>query len=245
MKNRSYLLLLPLFWLGCKSSYYTEHAQANNFQVNDSITSDSAMQSMIAPYKKNMELKMGTGLVYSQIELENKKPEGSLGNFVADALKKQAEKLSGQKLDLAFTHISGLRVAKIPAGGITMGRIYELIPFNNKIVVATIKGSVLKKIFSHAIDRGGECFSDGVVIYAFAGEERKYRINGNAVQDDKEYKIAVNDFLFYGGEGYEFEQNNFKAYDKTLRDAVIEEMKDIHSRNLQIEYVKYGRVFIQ
>ncbi len=60
--------------------------------------------------------------------------ESTLGDLVADAMRAEA------KADMAFTNSGGLR-ADLPAGTITRGSVYEVIPFDNTLVMVRLTGA--------------------------------------------------------------------------------------------------------
>src|SRR3712207_9326121 len=54
------------------------------------------------------------------------------------------------KTQIAITNGGGLR-CPIEKGNITVGKMYELMPFDNTLVTMEIKGSDLKKVFENGI----------------------------------------------------------------------------------------------
>src|SRR6478609_4376489 len=71
-------------------------------------------------------------------------PESGLGNLMADCMKTMAEKKFNRKVDAGFMNQFGIRTS-IPKGNITVGKIFELMPFDNLVVLQEIKGTVLKQ----------------------------------------------------------------------------------------------------
>src|SRR5690606_20727159 len=130
------IFVFAFLFVQCNRAYTPQEVSGQNMYLSDTLAVDSVMLAFIEPYKNTIHERMDFGLVKTNIDLVNKRPEGSLGNFVADALLNQAKKLHGKNIDLAFTNTSGLRLEKIPVGNIKLGQIYELIPFDNKVVVA-------------------------------------------------------------------------------------------------------------
>ena len=91
------------------------------------------------------------------------------------------------------------------------------MPFDNRLVFATMKGSELLKVLEHSVSgdiAGGRYLEISGLKVAYDRQlpanhrlvDVKAFLNGKwePVQPDKTYKIAVNDFTFKGGEGYDF-----------------------------------------
>ena len=82
---------------------------------------------------------MARVLAESAQPLEKKQPEGKLGDFVADACLQESCALTGV-IDLALFNHGGLR-RSLPMGCNNVGDVYELMPFDNELVVITLRGA--------------------------------------------------------------------------------------------------------
>ena len=80
---------------------------------------------------------MNEVLTYSKINLTKKGSESLLGNFVTDLC---LEQFSDQA-DICIMNNGGLRFP-LPKGEVTIGDIYKLMPFENKLVVLELNGLV-------------------------------------------------------------------------------------------------------
>lgn len=120
--------------------------------------------------------------------------------------------------DLAFTNIGGMRTQALPIitdEKITVGRIYQLMPFDNAIKLTTLKGSIVRNL----ITLGGELkystntvTMDGNTIY----------INGEILKDDELYRVAAVDYVF-DKESYPFlKGQDIISTGKLIRDVMIE-----------------------
>ena len=137
------------------------------------------------------------------------------------------------KADIAIRNGGGLR-RTLAAGKITVGDLYEIMPFDNYLVVFDLPGSEIKKAINHGIMNPN--MTDG----QFAGLKVEYdsrkpfesRIlsitlsNGTPLDMNKTYKVVVNDFMFTGGDKYDFSKatNVVETY-IPIRDCLIDEIK--------------------
>src|SRR6185436_21184715 len=82
---------------------------------------------------------------YNEAALERKKQGNTLGYFIADAYLEMARQKINPNADAAFMNSGGVRLTDLPPGAITQGKIYELMPFDNLMVLLKMKGSLLKQ----------------------------------------------------------------------------------------------------
>lgn len=73
---------------------------------------------------------------------------------------------------------------------LTRADIQATLPFDNELVVAYVRGSVLRGLAGRGLVGAGITLDGGEV-----------RINGRAVNDDRSYRVAINDYLAEGGDG--------------------------------------------
>ena len=134
--------------------------------------------------------------------------EQALGNIVADAMKT----IGGA--DIAVTNGGGLR-ADVKVGDITRGDINSVLPFGNVLVIKEATPKALKEImenglqFAPGVDGRFPQISGMSVVYdqsgPVGGKVMSISISGKALDlnDDMTiYKLATNDFMANGGDGY-------------------------------------------
>jgi 2',3'-cyclic-nucleotide 2'-phosphodiesterase (5'-nucleotidase family) len=242
LRRYSYVFLLLLF--SCKQ-YHPASVQwtAYHFeQKKQPVEADTAIRSLIAPYKAALDSQMNVVIGTNSRALTSGKPEGSLGNFFADAIREQAEKAYNKKIDVAFFNSGGLRIQGMPAGAIKVTTIYELMPFDNEIVLMQLDGATLMQILEYSARRGGDPIS-GVRYVIGNNKPENITINGEAIDLNKAYAFATNDYLADGGDNMNFlktlprEKINLK-----LRDMLFDYFKT-HTQPLNVS--TDGRVQLQ
>ncbi|AEC02188.1 bifunctional metallophosphatase/5'-nucleotidase [Parasphaerochaeta coccoides] len=114
--------------------------------------------------------------------------------------------------DFSITNGGGIR-ASINAGNITYGDVITVLPFSNVIVVAEITGEDVYKALEHGYrllpeQNGAFAQTDLQVVYnRFAAPGSRIKLvmlNGKAIDRNATYRVATNDFMAAGGDGYEF-----------------------------------------
>lgn len=124
--------------------------------------------------------------------------------------------------DIAFVNTGGIRNSAFPIEineAITVNKVYEIMPFDNTVKMVNIKGKVLKNL----ILLGGE------LVYSNASvtvEGNSVYCDGNLIQDDMEYRVAVVDYIF-DKETYPFlDGTNIFATGELLRDILITDIEN-------------------
>ncbi len=145
----------------------------------------------------------------------------TLGNFFTDAMKEIGEKHFGRKIDVAVVNVGGMR-SYIPKGDISVGKIYELMPFDNLLVLQEIKGSLLKQFLDHTANAGGWPLN-GVTMTIKNKRAENVLIGGKPLDENATYVLANSDYVANGGDNTEMlKQVRQINIGYLMRDALIE-----------------------
>ena len=228
------LLLLVFFAAACKTPYQTSSVKYSDYRINNKLSANSEINELLKPYADSVNRSMSDVIAVAAITLDKKQPEGTLGNLLADAMLSKAREKFKTTVDASFINNGGIRLPSMPAGNITKGKIFELSPFDNVIVLLKVDGKILKQFLDTAANRGG---------WPTAGctYQLKYKravniiVGGKPVQDNSEYTIAVVDYIANGGDNCDMlkkipQQSNGYLF----RDAVIEYFADINRKGKQV-----------
>ena len=134
--------------------------------------------------------------------------ESAMGDLIADAIKSETG------ADVALTNGGGIRGDKVyPAGTVlTRKDVFTELPFGNKTTVVELSGTdllaALENGFSQA-EKGAGRFPQvsGIVVAADLTKAPGARvvtveINGKPLDPAGTYKVATNDYMLGGGDGY-------------------------------------------
>ena len=247
LRKTELTLLFLLSLLSCKSVYHVESVKPTEYVFSDtSITPvDSALIQFIEPYRAKMEGEMNTVIAESVYPMERGLPEGRLGNFVSDACMSEGVKLyyppDNQQSDFTFLNNGGLR-RPLPSGNITRGDVYELMPFENELVVLTLDGVLVKKIFNFIASKGGAPVSD-VRFRILNHEAADIIIGGQPLDTTKTYKALTSDYLANGGDSYGMLIDaKRESIGLKVRDAIMQYMIAIKNQGKKIEVNTDGRI---
>ena len=194
--------------------------------VDDSIPDKGEMEDLIAPYRNRMGEEIREVIGETTGVLAKAVPEGTLGNFAADAMLWAANRHSENPVQMAMTNNGGLRVP-IGPGPITLGQMYELMPFENMLSVLVLSGAQLQTLCDELAEMRGEPiagFSFRIVSDGDRRVARDIRVDGEPVAAQSRYRLVTNDYLANGGGGLTPIHSPLDRQDLPvlLRDAFIE-----------------------
>lgn len=137
--------------------------------------------------------------------LDAPRAESGLGNLVTDALLDYGRQ-QGWKSDVAFYNMAGVR-APLPAGDITYGQLYQVLPFGNVVMSLDLTGAQLRAVFEAASGSAGRLHVAGATYtYRFANPAGQRLIaavvGGAPIDPTRVYRVVTIDYLATGGDGH-------------------------------------------
>jgi len=218
-----------------------------DFNATADIAPDSETTDLIEPYKIQLDAKMNQVIGYAEQELFKKLPECRLGNWAADAIYDQCNKLYKKPIDFAVVNYGGIRIPSMPKGDVTTGKIFELMPFDNAMVILEVKGDIVQQLFENIAGRGGWPIS-GQVRCSFNTEGKllDVTINGEAIDNDMIYQIGISDYVANGGDKCSFFKDQPRRDTGVLfRDAFMQQVKDLTAQGKNIDAAIEGRMLVK
>lgn len=200
------LLAGMLLCTSCQSSHKMAKGGYGLAQVEGSMiridkkwdaNPDEQAMLLLKPYKAKIDSMMYEVIGTSSEKMEKGKPESLLSNLVADVLRQAGARVLGRPADMGLVNMGGLRTI-LPAGDITVGAIYEILPFENSLCVLTMKGIHMKSLLASIASLGGEGVSGVCLEITKDGKLLSATIGGQPVEDDKLYTVATIDYLADG-----------------------------------------------
>lgn len=228
-------ILLNTFLTSCqKNNIQIKKIKGKQIPINTSFNSDSVFTQIITPYKKKLQHKIDKILCYNPTILtrEEKDLESSLGNLYADICFQKADSIfhleTGNHIDFALFNYGGIRTT-IPKGNITVKNIFELMPFENKLVVTKLSGMQTQKLFNYLENRKEAHPISHLKLEIKDDVLHKILIQNKPFDPSKSYFVLTHDYLQHGGDSMAFfknPQNLFNTQYK-VRDAIIAYLNSI------------------
>jgi 2',3'-cyclic-nucleotide 2'-phosphodiesterase (5'-nucleotidase family) len=146
-----------------------------------------------------------------------------LGNWVADVMRERAG------AEVAIHNRTGIR-KDLSQGPVSKRDLFEVCPFDNRLVTVKLTGSALKRVMEHALERSSralEVSGAEVVLDPDAGagaRVKSLKVKGTEVDDTALVLVVTNSFIGEGGDGYKMfaEGKDFTDTGILLRDALID-----------------------
>ena len=208
--------------------------KAKLLEVDAGVPDDPDVVKMLAPYSEKIsELSKVIGRLEGNLK-KSGVGGGSLGNFVSDGLRRQAEVKLGKPVALAIMNVGGLRKNEISAGELRASDIFELLPFENALIAVEVTGAQLAKLIEVATR---DAQSGARVHFKWNERDRAEFISGKLLDENgkeqeiepqKTYTIVTIDYLMRLNSGpYAIlhEGKNPQPLNLTLRDAIMNYVK--------------------
>lgn len=229
--------IIPLFllFLGCRVPQSISGITFKDYVVAKGGRVDSSYINMLKPYTDSVGSTMDQVLAKLPKELLKETPNSTLGNFLADAYLEMARVKFDKRAEVAFMNHGGVRINRIGAGDVTRRIVYEVMPFDNVLVLVEVKGDVLKAYLDKLASEGG---GGGVAGLTMAIEDKKavnVMIGGKPLELGKTYIMVNSDYAVDGGGGFtalkKLKQQRTQFF---MRDAIIEYCTTLQSKGLSI-----------
>ena len=251
-QTKAILLLMPMFLLAsCKQHYEVAGMQRSRILVDARYDAqpDQKAADFLKPYKHQVDSVMGPVVGRSARYMTSQRPEGTLGNLLADILM-WAGKDYGEKPDFGIYNMGGVR-ADLPKGTVTYGDVLDVAPFENKISFVTMKGDAVLELFRQVAKTGGECMSHGVrLVITKQGELVSATLNGQDIDPQKDYRVTTIDYLLGGTDKLEaFKQGTNihapKEASNNTRFIIMNYFRDMEKQGKVVDSEIEGRIVVK
>jgi 2',3'-cyclic-nucleotide 2'-phosphodiesterase (5'-nucleotidase family) len=186
-----------------------------NFRIVDSATvkSDPEIEAVVKGYEDKLSKELDIDIGVTETPLDSRRAtvrggEAAMGNLIADALK------ASVGADVAITNGGGIRADKQYEAGqkLTRRDILAEMPFGNTTVLLELTGDKIKAALENGVSQVREMGGRFPQVSGITAEVdvkepvgsrvKSIKINGEPLDPAKTYKLATNDFMARGGDGY-------------------------------------------
>lgn len=238
MKKKSpfslFVIVLISVALSCNTTYQSQTLQYKTYRVNAAEQQDTALLNFLEPYSKNVNKTMNDVVGVATVSMDKKQPECTLGNFMVDAFITMAAEKYNTKVDVAVVNFGGIRLTQLASGNVTTGKIFELMPFDNLLILQKVKGSALQEFLNIAAERGGWPVA-GMTMQIKNKKAVNVKIGGKPLDPNVVYTVANSDFLANGGDNADMLRTLPQISNGYLmRDAILDYIKKQKSQGKNI-----------
>jgi 2',3'-cyclic-nucleotide 2'-phosphodiesterase (5'-nucleotidase family) len=211
--------------LSCRTSKKSVRPEVSAGYLKVTGAEDTSISRRLLPYRSKMKEQMDVKVVTALGDFTTARPEGSMNNLVADIMRRWGSHLAKRKIHLGLVNNGGLRTAW-KAGPITVGDVFELMPFDNRLVLLQITGRQVQQLADELAEKGGEGIS-GMRFTINEGKATDLLLGNRIVQPDSLYWISCSDYIA-----------DNKGYLPSLEQPVKREDHPLYIRDVIIAYLK-------
>lgn len=240
-----------MFLWGCNQVEVPKTVEGGLLRIDSTTIQsvDREVDSIISVYREAMDEEMNRVLVHSAMVMQKDSPEGLLNNFVADLVLEQASEIyhpgDGQSIDFCLLNYGGLRTS-LPEGPVIRGRVFELMPFENEMVVVTLTPAKTRELFEYLARSEVGMPVSGITLGIRNNQVAEVKIQGESFDDSRNYKVITSDYLAGGGDNMNFFLNplDIEIVGRKIRDAIINHMERQDQQGKMIRSKLDNRIYI-
>ena len=196
---------------------------------------DTQYVAYMEPIKAELEAQLNAPIGYAPKDLEVYQPECPMLNWASDALFEMAKQLYPEQVDMAVVNIGGMR-CNWGKGDITFRHVFELMPFDNELVVLTMTGKEILALCEVFAQSGGQGVA-GLRMSASKGALKSAKIAGKAIVPEAYYTVATSDYLSQGNDGMMPLKNHESLWksERKIRDLYIEYIQQVKTVEAKVD----------
>ncbi|MGX7666163.1 5'-nucleotidase C-terminal domain-containing protein [Flavobacterium pedocola] len=239
--NRFFIQIIALGVLfllqSCSSNQYSNYKiEGKQIPVTNANGTVKTIEDFVAPYRNHINKDLDNILAYSPETLDKNKGEWqtALSNLMADLTVEMGNpifnKRTGKNIDICLLNHGGIR-AILPKGDVTTRTAFEIMPFENSLIIVELKGTqikemaeyILKEHKPHPLHGMKLVFDKNTMII------KSISVNGSPLDENKIYYVATSDYLSNGGDKMDFFKKTTKTHDMDykLRNVIIDYFKKV------------------
>jgi 2',3'-cyclic-nucleotide 2'-phosphodiesterase (5'-nucleotidase family) len=238
-----FVIFLTLFFIvSCSTqNYYVSKIEGkripiteNKNQVAEPSEQNKQIENYIKPYREHINKDLDSVLAYCPETLDKSKGEWqtTIGNLMADATLKLGNRvfLSREKknIDICLLNSGGIR-AILPKGDVTSRTAFEIMPFENSLVVIALKGEQILELVDYFI-AGKKPHPLAGMTFTISKNNiaKNIMIQGKPFEKEHIYYVGTNDYLANGGDNMDFFKKGVQEFDLDykLRTILIDYFKE-------------------
>jgi len=224
-------LLCLAFVFSCKDSLQIQSTEYERINIDSAIDKDKELEDIISPYREKINAEMDKPLSYNANAMfRTDTPDNTaIGNMMADAVLEMANPVFEQRydkpIDAVLLNYGGIR-AGMSKGVVTTRTAFQVMPFENTVVVAELDGEQMKQLIDFLfMSDEAHPVANMTLKFDAGGNTITQLINGKSFDESQTYHVATSNYLVEGGDNMNFFLKAKNTYDT-----------DYKLRNLFIDY---------
>ena len=241
LKNYNGLLLHFVLFLtfilsvSCRQQkIYATRIEGKEIGITNQNKEVPVIEDFIKPYRDHIDQDLSIVLAYAPQTIDkNGEWQSAMGNLFADVVLQKGNPIfmnrEKKSMDIVLLNHGGIR-SIIPKGDVTARAAFEIMPFENSLVVIALKGDQIIEMLNYIISEKkphplcGMTFTIGKDNVA-----KDIKIKGKPFDNSSVYYVGTNDYLSNGGDNMSFFKKGIQKYDLEykLRNILIDYFKEV------------------
>ncbi len=231
---RYFVLILTVFSVvSCaEKKLHLSKTEGKQLPVSETLSTTNSIENFIEPYRKHIDEDLNAVLAYATENIDKKgELQTKIGNLQSTITLASADKIFNlreqKNVSICMLNNGGIR-SIINKGNITTRTAFELMPFENNLVVVSLKGEQILEMIQYIIKEKKPHPLAGMTFTIDKNNVPQNILIQNQPLDLQQiYFVATNDYLYNGGDNMTFFKKALKLYDL-----------DYKVRNVWIDYFK-------
>ncbi len=216
---------------------------AKQLVIDSTLIAIDSIESFVAPYRKRIDQVLDSTLAYApeMLTKQDGRYNTSAGNLLADIILEQANPIfksrTGKNIDFVLLNHGGIR-SVVSKGNVSARTAYEVMPFENSIVVVELSGKSVLKMVDFLMSSNRAHPIGGLQIILDKNDSLKsLLIQGSVFDENKNYFIASSNYLVTGGDNMNFFKEMLGATDTEylIRNAMIDYFMKVDTVSAKVD----------
>lgn len=246
-------LALQFLIISCHSTVLVSE---NNIPIQYTLPQDSATKMWLKPYSDSVNKIMDSIIAYTDTSLDKirynsritqvQETSANLARVCSDYVFNSANTWlktnHKRRCDMVVLNQNGFR-NDISKGAITIGSVFEVMPFDNEIVILKLSGSQMDSLFLFIAKLGGSPVSN-LLLNITETSYNKAVIGNSRFDSRRDYYVATNDFMYKGGDNFTMLKYPEEIFNTGIlvRDAILDGFKSEYSETKHIQAKPFPRI---
>ncbi len=217
-----------------QQKFYVTKVEGKQINVNNSNAEVAVIDNYIKPYRNKIDSDLNATLAYAPQAIDKSGQwQSNIGSMLADATIQKGNPVfltrQQKNIDICILNHGGIR-STIDKGNVTTRTAFEIMPFENSLIVMGLKGEQVLDLVSYMIkEKKPHPLSGLTFTIDKSNMPKNILVNAKTIELDKVYYVATSDYLANGGDNMNFFKKAVATYDLDykLRNILIDYFKEI------------------
>ena len=235
--SKLFVIFLTFFFVAsCSKQYYNvTKIEGKRIPVTEKENQVPEIENFIKPYREHINSDLDSILAYCPETLDKStgKWQTTIGNLMADVTLNRGnlvfQSREKKNIDICLLNSGGIR-SILPKGNVTARTAFEIMPFENSLVVIALKGDQIIEMVDFFIAEKKSHPLSGITFTIDKNKVAKnILVQGKPVQKETVYYVGTNDYLSNGGDNMNFFKKGIQKFDLQykLRNILIDYFKEV------------------